>query len=292
MTATVTTAAALGTSAVDGYYEEQLEIDGVPLRVAVRSGHGRPLLLFNGIGAHLELLRPFIDALEGVEIIIYDMPGIGGSPATVIPRRFSGLARLSAGLLDALGYTRPVNVAGISWGGALAQQFALQYPERSNRLILAATSAGVVAMPAHPKVLRHMITPRRYIQRGYMRKVAPILYGGEVRARPQLLTRHANFNLKPSLRGYFYQLIAGMGWTSAHRLPRLQAPTLLMAGDDDPLMPLVNMRLLDWLIPKSTLHVVRGGGHLFLVLRAHESAGVIRRFLSERRHDGTDPQDY
>ena len=289
MSATVTPATPVQPGA---FQEAQVEVNGVALRTAIRPGHGRPLLLFNGIGAQLELLRPFIDALEGVEVVIYDVPGIGGSPATLIPRRFSGLAKLSAGLLDALGYRRPVNVGGISWGGALAQQFALQYPERSNRLILAATSAGAMALPARLGVLRHMITPRRYAERGYMRKVAPILYGGELRTRPQLLTRHANFSLKPSLRGYLYQLIAGMGWTSAHRLPRLHVPTLLMAGDDDPIMPLINMRLLHWLIPKSTLHVVRGGGHLFMVLRAFETAGVIRRFLDERRYDGTDPQDY
>lgn len=275
-----------------GMYEELIEVDGVPLRVAVRPGKGRPLLLFNGIGASLDLLKPIIDALDGIEIIIYDMPGIGGSPPLVVPKRFSGLAKLTAKLLDTLGYTRPVNVAGISWGGALAQEFALSFPERSNRLVLCATSAGAVALPAKPGVLRHMITPRRYIQRNYLRRVGPILYGGEVRVRPHLLTKNTNFNFKPSVRGYLYQLAAGMGWTSAHRLPGLQAPTLIMAGDDDPIMPLVNMRLLSWLIPKSALHVVRGGGHLFLVLRAHESAGVIKRFLNERRYDGTDPRDY
>jgi poly(3-hydroxyalkanoate) depolymerase len=195
-------------------------------------------------------------------------------------------------LLDALGYTRPVNVLGVSWGGALAQQFALQYPERTNRLILAATSAGAVALPANPGVLRNMITPRRYVSRGFLLRIAPEIYGGLVRQRPDLIGRHAALTRRPSLRGYFYQLLAGAGWTSAHRLPKLQAPTLVMAGDDDPIMPMVNMRLLYWLIPKSTMHVVRGGGHLFLVLRANESAGVIRRFLSERRFDGTDAQDY
>lgn len=275
-----------------GMYDELLEVDGVQLRVAVRPGKGRPLLLFNGIGASLDLLKGIVDALDGVEVILYDMPGIGGSPPSALPRRFSGLAKLTAKLLDTLGYTRPVNVAGISWGGALAQEFALRFPERSNRLILCATSAGAIALPAKPSVLRHMITPRRYIQRSYLRRVAPTLYGGEVRVRPQLLTNNANFVFKPSLRGYLYQLAAGMAWTSAHRLPGLQAPTLIMAGDDDPIMPLVNMRLLSWLIPKSTLHVVRGGGHLFLVLRAHESAGVIKRFLNERRYDGTDQKDY
>ena len=275
-----------------GFFEELVDVDGVKLRVAIRRGSGRPMLLFNGVGANLELMRSFIDAMDGTEVIVFDMPGIGGSPPLTIPRRFSGLAHLTVQLLDTLGYTRPVNVLGISWGGAMAQQFALQFPERTNRLILCATSAGAVALPASPRILRFMVTPRRYLSFSFLKQIAPELYGGLMRQRPELISRHAESIVKPSMRGYFYQLIAGLGWTSAYRLPRLQAPTLVMAGDDDPIMPLVNSRLLYWLIPKSTMHVMRGGGHLFLVLRAHESAGIIRRFLSERRYDGTDSQDY
>jgi poly(3-hydroxyalkanoate) depolymerase len=283
---------ALERAADGGFREELIDVDGVSLRVAVRPGGGRPMLLFNGIGANLDLVKPFAEALDGVELVIYDMPGIGGSPPLLLPRRFSGLARMTVRLLDILGYTRAVNVLGVSWGGALAQQFALQYPERTNRLVLAATSAGSVALPARPEVLRNMITPRRYISRTFLLRVAPEIYGGLVRQRPDLIGRHAALTRRPSLRGYFYQLFAGAGWTSAYRLPRLQAPTLVMAGDDDPIMPLVNMRLLHWLIPKSSLHIVRGGGHLFLVMRANECAGVIKRFFAERRYDGTDAQDY
>jgi poly(3-hydroxyalkanoate) depolymerase len=275
-----------------GFHEEMVDVGGLRLRVAVRPGKGRPLLLFNGIGANLDLVRPFAEALDDVELIIYDMPGVGGSLPPLIPRRFSGLAALTVKLLDTMGYTRPVNVAGVSWGGALAQQFAIQFPERTNRLILAATSAGAVALPAKFSVLRKMMTPQRYLSRSFLQTAAPELYGGLARQRQDLIGRHAALTRGPSLRGYLYQLLAGAGWTSVHRLPRLQAPTLVMAGDDDPIMPLVNMRLLFWLIPKSYMHIVRGGGHLFLVLRAHESAGVIRRFLNERRYDGTDPQDY
>ena len=274
------------------FHEEMVDVNGVQLRVAIRPGTGRPLLLFNGVGANLDLVRPFAEALNDVELIIYDMPGVGGSPPLLIPKRFSGLAAMTVKLLDTLGYTRPVNVAGVSWGGAMAQQFAIQYPERTDRLILAATSAGAVALPANPRVLSKMVTPQRYISRNFLLRVAPELYGGLVRRRPDLIGRHAALTQAPSLRGYVYQLFAGLGWTSVHRLSKLQAPTLVMGGDDDPIMPLVNTRLLYWLIPKSYMHIVRGGGHLFLVLRAHESAGVIKRFLSERRYDGTDPQDY
>ena len=104
---------------------EFVDVDGVMLRVATRAGHGTPLLIFNGIGANLEVVYPFIEALQGREIVIFDMPGIGGSPLSLMPRRFSGIARVTHRLLDRLGY-REVDVAGGSWGGAVAQQFARQ----------------------------------------------------------------------------------------------------------------------------------------------------------------------
>jgi len=225
-----------------------VEVDGIRLRVGIRSGKGRPLLLFNGIGANLDLVQPFADALDGVELIIFDMPGVGESPPLRFPKRFPGLAKLTAKLLDTLGYTGAINIAGVSWGGALAQQFAVQYPERTNRLILAATSAGMIALPARPKVLARMTTPRRYISRTYLARVAPELYGGLTRRRPDLISRHGSLTRRPSLRGYIYQLLAGLGWTSVHKLYRLRCPTLVMGGDDDPIMPLVNTRLLYWLI--------------------------------------------
>jgi pimeloyl-ACP methyl ester carboxylesterase len=101
------------------------EVEGQTLRVGIRRGDKArpPLLLFNGIGANIELVQPFLDALDGFEAIIFDVPGVGGSPSPWLPYRPSTLARLSAQLLDKLGHAQ-VDVLGLSWGGALAQQFA------------------------------------------------------------------------------------------------------------------------------------------------------------------------
>jgi len=257
---------------------ERLEVDGVTLRVGQQSGHGPPLLLFNGIGANMELAYPFFDALRGVELIAFDAPGIGGSDPELMPRRFSGLSTLAAKMLDRLGYGE-VDVAGISWGGALAQQFAHQFPDRCRRLVLAATSAGAVMVPGAPKVLWKMATPRRYLSRRYMDAVAGDIYGGEIRTNPELIAQHAARIRPPSIRGYLYQLLAGAGWTSVHWLHRLRQPTLILAGDDDPIVPLVNARLMAALIPNSRLRVVQGGGHLFLLVQAEALAPEIKDFL-------------
>jgi len=170
----------------------QILIGGQSLQVAIRHGAGNrpPLLLFNGIGANWELAKPFLEALTDTTAIIFDVPGVGGSPVPSLPYRPSTLARLSAGLVAALGHSE-IDVAGVSWGGGVAQQFAHQYPKLCRRLVLAATSPGAIMVPAGPSVLWKMATPRRYTDKDYMRKVAPELYGGDFRRNPSLIGAHA-----------------------------------------------------------------------------------------------------
>jgi poly(3-hydroxyalkanoate) depolymerase len=261
---------------------EFVEVDGLRLRVSIR-GTGRPLLLFNGIGASLEIFDPLRREMHDTETIAIDMPGSGSSQATLLPWPLCGLARLAGKVLDVLGYTRTVDVLGISWGGALAQEFALTCPNRVRCLVLAATSTGWLSLPGNPEALRVLATPRRYYSPSYLEKVAPSLYGGAVRDDPGLLRRqgHLRFIHPPSARGYFWQLAAGIGWTSLHRLHRVHSPTLVLAADDDPIIPLTGSRLMAWTLPHSRLHVVSRGGHLFLVTHAAQVAPIIESFLAE-----------
>jgi poly(3-hydroxyalkanoate) depolymerase len=258
-----------------------LRIGGRALRVAVREGtSGRPpLLLCNGIGASLELLQPFVDALDPRRgVIRFDMPGIGGSPAPVLPYHLGTSAPLLAGLLDQLGYPQ-ADVLGISWGGGLAQQFALSRPDRVRRLVLVATGPGALMVPGNPRVLLRMLTPRRHRDPGYAARIAGELYGGSARKNPAVARDllHATTRLGPA-RGYYYQLISSAGWTSLPRLPRLRQPTLILAGDDDPIIPLVNARIMNRLMPRSELHIYHGG-HLELAADAERIAPVVEAFL-------------
>lgn len=260
---------------------QTLTIGGQRLRVGIRRGDGTggtPLLLFNGIGANLELLEPFTRALEGIETIAFDVPGAGNSPAPLLPYRLWQMARLAGRLLTQLGYTGPVDVLGVSWGGALAQQFALQNPARCRRLVLAATSPGVLMVPGKWSALKNLVSPRRYANPDFLGRVGPALYGGALRRNPDLLRRHQGHLRAPAGRGYFYQLMAGWGWSSLAWLPLLPQPTLVMAGSDDPIIPAVNAKLMATLIRRSQLHLI-DDGHLFLVTRAAESAEAVRAFL-------------
>jgi len=258
-------------------------VTGRQLRVAVRRGDGTrvPLLVFNGIGASLDLLQPFVDALDpSLEVICFDAPGVGGSPPPVRPYRFTGLCRLAGQMLATLGYHGAVDVLGTSWGGAVAQHFAVMVRHRCRRLVLVGTATGAIMVPARPTVLAWMATPRRYTDPGYLERVAPHLYGGSARTEPERVSAlmHAQSRVG-SPRGYLYQLAAGLGWTSLPFLPLVRQPTLILSGDDDPLIPLVNARLLRLLIPHSRLHIYHGG-HLGLVTEAADLAPVVDRFLA------------
>ena len=264
---------------------EPARIQRTTLRVGIRPGSpgATPLLLFNGIGANLELVEPLITALGDVEAVIFDIPGVGGSPVPVLPYRFANLSRLADKLLTQLGYDGQVDVLGVSWGGALAQEFAHLYAGRCRRLILAATSPGVIMVPARLSVLAKMIGPRRYTDPAYLEKIGGDLYGGAYRHDAALLREHSRHIEPPRGRGYVYQLLAAWGWSSLPWLGRLRQPTLVMHGTDDPIVPLANAKILAARIRQAQLHVI-DDGHLFLVSRASEVAPVIRGFLRQDPH--------
>jgi len=260
-----------------------IDMNGVRLRVAVRVGSSTrtPLLLANGIGASLESFTPLIQHLDrNLTVIRFDVPGIGGSPTARRPYRFPALARTLGRLLDILGYPE-VDVLGISWGGALAQQFAFSEPRRCRRLVLVATSPGVTMVPPHPSVAAKMVTPRRYWDREYMLRIAPQLYGGSVRTDPASVgSLIADFAHGARLNGYAHQVLATWGWTSVPFLPLLRQSALVLTGDDDPLVPAANGRILANLIRRAQLHVYRGG-HIELVANPQMLAPRIGRFLAE-----------
>ncbi|RYP85081.1 poly(3-hydroxyalkanoate) depolymerase [Nocardioides guangzhouensis] len=260
----------------------RVRVLGHDVRVAVRPGTapGPPLLLCNGIGASLDLLDPFVDEVDPrIEVVRFDVPGVGGSAGPKVPYNFALLAWLVGTLVDRLGYDR-FDALGISWGGGLAQQLAFQYPRRCRRLVLVSTGTGMLMVPAHPRVLGKMLTPRRYRDPAYAKAIAPLLYGGRMRRQPGEV-RHVMYEperLGPR-SGYYLQLLAGAGWTSLPALPLIRQPALILAGNDDPLIPLVNARIMRALLPHAVLHVY-DDGHLGLLTAADELGPLVSRFLT------------
>ncbi|HEY1119022.1 MAG TPA: poly(3-hydroxyalkanoate) depolymerase [Acidimicrobiales bacterium] len=263
----------------------QLTVLGHQVRASVRAGtepvttERPPLLLCNGIGASLDLLQPFVDALDPrIGVVRFDVPGVGGSPDPKLPYNFALLTHGIGVMMTQLGFER-YDVLGISWGGGLAQQIAFQHPRRCRRLVLVSTATGSLMIPAHPSVLRKMVTPQRYRDADYAVQVAAELYGGQMRDRPddvrRLMHDHSRVG---SRRGYLLQLLAGAGWSSLPGLPFIRQRTLILAGNDDPIIPLVNARIMRALLPHASLHVY-DDGHLGLVTSADVLAPLIADFL-------------
>ena len=254
---------------------------GQRIRVNVRWGTGVPLVLCNGIGASLEVLDPLLEQLDpNCTVVRFDVPGAGGSPTSVLPYGFPYLAWVLGRVLTELGIS-VVDVLGLSWGGALAQQFAFQNPRRCRRLVLVSTGTGALMVPAHPRVLAKMVTPRRFSDPDYAATIAGELYGGTVRAHGEDVARlflqqlHAG-----SKMGYLHQLLAGSVWSSLFALPAVRQQTLIVAGADDPIIPMANAHIMNALLPHSRLHQ-HGGGHIDLVHNARELAPVIETFLHD-----------
>ncbi len=221
-------------------------------------------------------------------MIRFDVPGTGASPARRRPYRLRWVTQLMHDLVEQLGYRR-ADVLGISWGGALAQEFAHRHPDVCNRVVLCATSAGMIMVPGRPSVLLTLASPLRYFRPSRMYETGGHIYGGGFGDRRELVERYARSARAPQPLGYYWQMLAGAGWTSAHYLPCLKQPVLVVAGDDDPIVPLVNARLMSALLRSGTVHVVPGGGHLALLTHLDELLPLLRRFL--REPDRSAPKD-
>ena len=262
----------------DSVREQIMQVGGRQLRVAIRpgTGTGPPLLLCNGIGMRLEALRPFVDALDpAIEVIRFDPPGTGGSQLPSLPYRFTTLALLLREMLQNLGHQQ-ADVLGISWGGGLAQQFALLNPRRCRRLILVATSTGPQTMvPPNPLPPVKNLILRRWGD----------LWGGSAKTDPDALARALHkARISPLSIGYLYQNTAALGFTTLPLLPLIRQRTLVLTGDQDPIIPVANGRILAAGIPHATLHVYHGG-HVELVTRPGLLTPLITSFLAAPPHD-------
>lgn len=266
----------------DRFEDRTVPVCGLRIRVRIRSGTGVPLVLCNGIGAGLEVLEPLVASLDPAATIIrFDVPGTGGSPASPVPYAIPALACGLSRLLDEIG-VGTVDVLGLSWGGALAQQFALQHPRRCRRLVLVATGTGALMIPGHPRVLSKMLTPRRFTDPAYASSVAGDLYGGAARRAGSDVARIFGKQRQAGSRvGYLHQLLAGALWTSLPVLPLIRQPTLIVAGTDDPIIPVLNARIMSALLPHATLHI-HPGGHIDIVTDASGLAPAVAGFLADQ----------
>ncbi len=255
---------------------EHLHIAGVDVAVQI-CGKGTPLLLLSGIFAELPLWDPLLPYLAGFEVIAFDPPGVGTTKPRLKPMTMRGLAAFTVEVLDALAIDRP-NVLGASFGGAVAQQLALSHRDRVRRLVLVSTSFGGFAVPGSPLALLQFMNPAAYAP-GTIAKTAGSMFGGRLRSHPELIDS-LHLSRPSNIRNALFRSFPLFAWTSLFWLPSILHPALVIGGDDDPVTPLVNHRVMARLMPRASLHVVRGGGHLVLVDSPEIVAPEIIEFLN------------
>lgn len=244
-------------------------------------GEGEPLLLINGLGGNTDMWKPLATHLESRRILSFDAPGTGRSSTPHFPLSIAALASLAAAVLDDRGVRR-ADVLGYSYGGAIAQQLAYSSPRRIRKLVLAATTCGIGAIVGSIRAMNVLATPFRYYSPTYFGRIAKAAYGGRTGRNAEIRRNmmSARRKLPPSSYGYAMQLLGGSSWTSWHYLEQIEHETLVISGDDDPLIPVANAKMLARRIPRARLEIVERAGHLFLWDDAENLAARIESFLS------------
>jgi poly(3-hydroxyoctanoate) depolymerase len=278
---------ATGAASATRITHKQLQINGRRIHAQIR-GEGEPLLLFSGIWGEVGLWDGLLPYLPGFRTIAFDPPGIGRSQMPKLPLTMPALVRHGTAVLDELGIDS-AHVLGASFGGAVAQHLAIWHPHRVRRLVLVSTSFGAFAKPGKLSAFWHFAHPLNY-HPPRLERVAGSMFGGRLRKEPELV-RTMHIRRPTNALAAMYRLAPLFGWTSLPWLRKIRQPTLVVAGDDDPITPLVNHRIIAALVPRASLHIVRGGGHLVLLDSAPEVAPVITSFLQGGRATPGAPGD-
>ncbi len=245
-----------------------VHVNGVDLAHELR-GTGPRLLFCNGSGATMDSVRPLLDPLaDSFELLAFDHRGTGGSSLPSPEYAMADLAADVAGLLDRVGWDR-CHVAGLSFGGMVAQEFAVTWPDRLDRLALLATSPGG-ALPSYPlETLAELPLPERATRS---------LELADRRWTPEYLADHPDDlatigafaagrpteETEAQRRGRLAQLATRAGHDVLDRLHLVTCPTLVGSGRYDDIAPVANGEAIAERIPDATLRIY-DGGHMFLL---------------------------
>lgn len=247
-------------------------------------GRGSPVLLLNGLGATAKGWGAMLDRLaQGHLCIAVDHRGSGGDTLPPTPFTIDDLADDACAVLDDAGLPR-ADVLGNSFGGMVAQAVAVRHPARVRGLVLASTSFGLGSIPAHPSFAYHLLAAR--LRRATRtRHLASLVLGPATLVdHPERLddvvsgvSGHAVGPVGPAVQ---LQLRAALRWNGLMRLRRIAAPTLVLHGTHDRLVPAANARLMARLIPHATLYLLPRAGHFFITDAGEEAAEVVAAFVA------------
>ena len=249
-----------------------------------RRGNGAPLLLIHGLGYARWGWEPVLPELaEQFDVILFDNRGIGESDAPPGPYTVAEMAADAVQVLDEAGVAR-AHVVGTSLGGMIAQELALAYPERVDRLVLACTTPGgqkahpmpqvTVALMAEAATLEPAVALRRFVENA----LAPATVAAHPEIVEQIMAHRLATAQQPA--AWAAQASAGATFDAYDRLGALAAPTLVQHGDEDVVVDPRNADLLVELLPDARLERVPGG-HLFFWEAPEQFVSSVSAFLED-----------
>src|SRR3954447_21656846 len=254
----------------------------------VRRGEGEALLLIQGMsGNHLSWGEPFLADLErDFDVVAYDHRGVGRSSAVTDPFSITELADEAAALIDALGWDS-AHVVGISMGGMIAQELALRHPLRIRTLTLGCTYCGgkgsaLASSQVTAKLAEAMMSgdPDRAIATAYEVNVSPG-YGAEKSAYTTFYEMATA--LPTPVPVIMLQMQAIQAHDTLDRLEQISAPTLVIHGTADEMLPYSNAVLIAARIPNAQLETLEDVGHMFWWEQPERSAEAIRALVERSR---------
>ena len=253
-------------------------------------GEGEPLLLIMGLGSDLtSWIFQIPEFSKKYRVIVFDNRGVGRTDAPDTPYSIDMMADDTAGLLDALSIEK-AHVLGVSMGGMIAQELAIKHPQRVKRLILATTAAGSYSWATHVlgttlKLAEEGVRPDTLTELRVSYLFTDKFFENSELVQIVVNTMLANPYPQPTY-AYARQFAAATAHNTRDRLGQITAPTLVLVGKEDILLPVKLSEELAAGIPNAQLVVLEGGGHGFSVEIADKFNRAVLDFLRRHRRSG------
>ena len=247
-------------------------------------GQGEPLLLIMGLGGHTldwGCILPQ-QLAKYYQIIVFDNRGAGRSQQPSGPYSIAQMAGDTSSLMDSLDVEK-AHVFGVSMGGMIAQQLAIDQPQKVRKLVLGCTSRGGQDQILSPPEIQQYLEPQKNLELyDALWWAAPAGLTPEfIRDHPEIVVQknRANMQYPCSLESYEAQLAAYRSFSAGDRLFAIQAPTLVLAGSRDVLIPRENCRIIAEQIPGAIRKEIDGAGHLFWISHPQDTISILSDFL-------------
>jgi pimeloyl-ACP methyl ester carboxylesterase len=247
------------------------------------TGSGPNLVLIEGLGAALYLWEKQIPELSKYfTVIAYDNRGVGRSDKPAGPYTINMMAKDLSGLMDSLKISK-AHILGVSMGGFIAQEFALLYPEKVDKLVLAATSAGGKDHIAMSQETLALVLAASGDSREMIKKKLSLVYSKEYVSDDSVFEHLVDLrvdNPQPQ-EAYQAQAMAGVTFDRSEDVKNINIPTLILGATNDVLVPIQNSYNLNKKIKNSRLKVFDGMGHQFFVEKSKEFNKDVIDFLND-----------